>query len=66
MRSVCAGQNPWKLEIFWVKLDMLTVFFSVMGWLGREERRGYREGQFWYLIASDWWQQWQNYTSAPR
>ncbi|XP_019769567.1 ubiquitin carboxyl-terminal hydrolase 32-like isoform X1 [Dendroctonus ponderosae] len=38
----------------------------VMGWLGREERRGYREGQFWYLIASDWWQQWQNYTSAPR
>ncbi|XP_030745241.1 ubiquitin carboxyl-terminal hydrolase 32 isoform X3 [Sitophilus oryzae] len=38
----------------------------VMGWLEREERRGYYVGQFWYLISSDWWQQWVNYTSAPR
>ncbi|KAL1501454.1 hypothetical protein ABEB36_006770 [Hypothenemus hampei] len=38
----------------------------VMGWLGREERRGYHEGQFWYLISSDWWRQWLNYTSAVR
>ncbi|XP_074026841.1 ubiquitin specific protease 32 isoform X2 [Leptinotarsa decemlineata] len=38
----------------------------VMGWLEREERRGYHVGQFWYLISSDWWQQWLNYTSAPR
>ncbi|KAJ8972102.1 hypothetical protein NQ314_000328 [Rhamnusium bicolor] len=38
----------------------------VMGWLEREERRGYHVGQFWYLVSSDWWQQWLNYTSAPR
>lgn len=37
-----------------------------MGWLEREERRGYLVGQFWYLISADWWQQWLNYTSAPR
>ncbi|XP_056633766.1 ubiquitin carboxyl-terminal hydrolase 32 isoform X1 [Diorhabda sublineata] len=38
----------------------------VMGWLEREQRRGFHVGQFWYLISSDWWQQWLNYTSAPR
>ncbi|CAH1110200.1 unnamed protein product [Psylliodes chrysocephalus] len=38
----------------------------VMGWLEREQRRGYHVGQFWYLISSDWWHQWLNYTSAPR
>ncbi|CAG9854986.1 unnamed protein product [Phyllotreta striolata] len=38
----------------------------VMGWLEREQRRGYHIGQFWYLISSDWWHQWLNYTSAPR
>lgn len=36
------------------------------GWLEREERRGYRVGQFWYLISSEWWQNWVNYTTAPR
>lgn len=36
------------------------------GWLEREERRGYRVGQFWYLISSEWWQSWVNYTMAPR
>ncbi|KAG5891616.1 hypothetical protein JTB14_037130 [Gonioctena quinquepunctata] len=38
----------------------------VMGWLEREERRGYHVGQFWYLISSDWWNQWLNYVSASR
>nr|CAI5835190.1 unnamed protein product [Callosobruchus analis] len=38
----------------------------VMGWLDREERRGYHVGQFWYLVSSEWWQQWLAYTSAPR
>lgn len=38
----------------------------VMGWLEREERRGYHVGQFWYLISSKWWNQWLHYTSAPR
>lgn len=37
-----------------------------MGWLNREKRRGYRVGQFWYLISSDWWQTWLGYTMAPR
>ncbi|XP_076255455.1 ubiquitin specific protease 32 isoform X3 [Rhynchophorus ferrugineus] len=38
----------------------------VMGWLEREQRRGYHVGQFWYLISSEWWQQWLSYTTAPR
>ncbi|GJQ78053.1 hypothetical protein Trydic_g2397 [Trypoxylus dichotomus] len=38
----------------------------VMGWLNREKRRGYRVGQFWYLISSEWWQTWLGYTTAPR
>ncbi|KAL3270541.1 hypothetical protein HHI36_021079 [Cryptolaemus montrouzieri] len=38
----------------------------VMGWLEREERRGYHVGQFWYLISSEWWQNWQNYTNNPK
>ncbi|KYB26971.1 ubiquitin carboxyl-terminal hydrolase 32 isoform X2 [Tribolium castaneum] len=38
----------------------------VTGWLEREERRGYHVGQFWYLISSEWWQNWLSYTTAPR
>ncbi|KAJ8916678.1 hypothetical protein NQ315_000323 [Exocentrus adspersus] len=38
----------------------------VTGWLDREQRRGYHVGQFWYLISSEWWQSWLNYTTAPR
>ncbi|KAF5303286.1 hypothetical protein FQA39_LY10025 [Lamprigera yunnana] len=38
----------------------------VMGWLSREEARGYRVGQFWYLISSEWWQNWVCYTTAAR
>lgn len=34
----------------------------VKGWLSREVRRGYKIGQFWYLISSDWWQNWLQYT----
>ncbi|XP_058129653.1 ubiquitin carboxyl-terminal hydrolase 32 [Anopheles coustani] len=34
----------------------------VRGWLAREVRRGYKVGQFWYLISSDWWQHWSQYT----
>ncbi|XP_023716699.1 ubiquitin carboxyl-terminal hydrolase 32 isoform X2 [Cryptotermes secundus] len=35
----------------------------VRGWLEREERRGYRVGQFWYLIAIDWWKSWTDYVT---
>lgn len=45
---------------------MSNIFFLVTGWLDREERRGYRVGQFWYLVSSDWWQSWIAYTTAPR
>ncbi|XP_025837544.1 ubiquitin carboxyl-terminal hydrolase 32 isoform X2 [Agrilus planipennis] len=38
----------------------------VMGWLSREESRGYHVGQFWYLVSSDWWQSWLNYTTASK
>ncbi len=34
----------------------------VKGWLARESSRGYKIGQFWYLISSEWYQQWQHYT----
>lgn len=37
-------------------------FTIVKGWLSREVRRGYEIGQFWYLVASDWWQNWLLYT----
>ncbi|XP_058060610.1 ubiquitin carboxyl-terminal hydrolase 32 [Anopheles bellator] len=36
----------------------------VRGWLTREVRRGYKVGQFWYLVSSDWWQHWSQYTVA--
>nr|CAD7196012.1 unnamed protein product [Timema douglasi] len=35
----------------------------VHGWLDREERRGYKVGQFWYLINIDWWKTWLEYVS---
>lgn len=34
----------------------------IRGWLAREVRRGYKVGQFWYLVSSDWWQHWTHYT----
>lgn len=37
----------------------------VNGWLEREERRGYIIGQFWYLVAMDWWKAWNEYVSMP-
>lgn len=37
---------------------------SVKGWLTREVRRGYKVGQFWYLISADWWQNWSQYTQS--
>ena len=39
-------------------------FCIVKGWLSREIRRGYEVGQFWYLIASEWWQNWLFYTQS--
>uniref|UniRef100_A0A2M4A0P1 ubiquitinyl hydrolase 1 n=1 Tax=Anopheles triannulatus TaxID=58253 RepID=A0A2M4A0P1_9DIPT len=35
----------------------------VRGWLAREVRRGYKVGQFWYLVSADWWQHWSQYTA---
>jgi ubiquitin carboxyl-terminal hydrolase 6/32 len=39
-------------------------FYIVKGWLSREIRRGYEVGQFWYLVASEWWQNWLIYTQS--
>ena len=44
----------------------MYLLLPVRGWLDREEKRGYRIGQFWYLISSEWWQSWIGYTTAPR
>lgn len=39
-------------------------FHIVKGWISRELRRGYEVGQFWYLISSEWWQNWLSYTQS--
>jgi len=39
-------------------------FKIVKGWLSREVKRGYEVGQFWYLVSSDWWQNWLLYTQS--
>ena len=39
-------------------------FEIVRGWLSREVRRGYEVGQFWYLVSSEWWQNWLQYTQG--
>lgn len=36
----------------------------VRGWLQREERRGYLVGQFWCLIAIEWWHSWEKYVTC--
>ncbi|KAG8195379.1 hypothetical protein JTE90_001395 [Oedothorax gibbosus] len=33
----------------------------IRSWIDREERRGMQVGQFWYLIANDWWISWNEY-----
>ena len=33
----------------------------VLSWLRREEKRGFRMGDFWYLVSSTWWKQWLDY-----
>ncbi|KAJ8711519.1 hypothetical protein PYW07_008761 [Mythimna separata] len=36
----------------------------VLGWLRRSVQRGYSVGQFWYLVAAEWWGNWLAYTSG--
>ncbi|XP_063368814.1 ubiquitin carboxyl-terminal hydrolase 32 [Cydia amplana] len=36
----------------------------VLGWLRRSVQRGYSVGQFWYLIASEWWGAWAAHTAG--
>lgn len=33
------------------------------GWLEREVKRKYQVGQYWHLIAYDWWLHWLHFTS---
>lgn len=33
----------------------------VRGWLERERRRGYCQGQTWYLISRWWWRRWESW-----
>nr|XP_026488926.1 ubiquitin carboxyl-terminal hydrolase 32 isoform X1 [Vanessa tameamea] len=37
----------------------------VLSWLRRETCRGLAVGQFWYLVAADWWSAWLLSASAP-
>lgn len=39
-------------------------YVIVKGWLARETSRGYRIGQFWYLISSEWYNNWLQYTQS--
>nr|XP_049699105.1 ubiquitin carboxyl-terminal hydrolase 32 isoform X1 [Helicoverpa armigera] len=36
----------------------------VLGWLRRAVQRGYSVGQFWYLVAAEWWGSWLAYTAG--
>ncbi|XP_056612706.1 ubiquitin carboxyl-terminal hydrolase 32 isoform X1 [Triplophysa dalaica] len=33
----------------------------IRGWLERESRHGLQPGQNWFLISTQWWQQWKDY-----
>uniref|UniRef100_A0A3B4BB10 Ubiquitin carboxyl-terminal hydrolase 32 n=1 Tax=Periophthalmus magnuspinnatus TaxID=409849 RepID=A0A3B4BB10_9GOBI len=33
----------------------------IRGWLERESRHGLQQGQNWFLISMQWWQQWKDY-----
>uniref|UniRef100_A0A673YSY8 Ubiquitin carboxyl-terminal hydrolase 32 n=1 Tax=Salmo trutta TaxID=8032 RepID=A0A673YSY8_SALTR len=33
----------------------------IRGWLERESRHGLQPGDYWFLIAVPWWQQWRDY-----
>ncbi|XP_066507438.1 ubiquitin carboxyl-terminal hydrolase 32-like isoform X2 [Hoplias malabaricus] len=33
----------------------------IRGWLERESRHGLQPGDYWFLIATQWWQQWKDY-----
>ncbi|KAI0214878.1 Ubiquitin carboxyl-terminal hydrolase 32 [Lamellibrachia satsuma] len=35
----------------------------VCSWLDREERRGLRPGQVWYLVSMHWWNHWAEYVN---
>ncbi|XP_063389066.1 LOW QUALITY PROTEIN: ubiquitin carboxyl-terminal hydrolase 32, partial [Cydia fagiglandana] len=36
----------------------------VLGWLRRSVQRGYSVGQFWYLVAAEWWGAWAAHTAG--
>lgn len=63
----CTG---WYLQVCHIVLGLKPVSRQeegriVQGWLQREDRRGYSVGQFWCLIAIDWWHAWEHYVTAP-
>ncbi|XP_076876132.1 ubiquitin carboxyl-terminal hydrolase 32-like [Brachyhypopomus gauderio] len=33
----------------------------IRGWLERESRHGLQPGDYWFLICTQWWQQWKDY-----
>ncbi|XP_022537013.2 ubiquitin carboxyl-terminal hydrolase 32 [Astyanax mexicanus] len=33
----------------------------IRGWLERESRHGLQPGDYWFLISTQWWQQWKDY-----
>ncbi|KAG1684339.1 Ubiquitin carboxyl-terminal hydrolase 32 [Nymphon striatum] len=33
----------------------------IRGWIKREDKRGIKVGQYWYLINIDWWRKWNEY-----
>ena len=67
----CESTRSYKLVSFDVQicqiilglkpLDPLEEYECVSAWLTREEKRGLKHGQIWYLISMDWWTSWFNY-----
>lgn len=46
----CVNQMKCERVVWWYR-----------GWLERESRHGLQPGQNWFLISSQWWQQWKDY-----
>lgn len=44
-------------------LDPAEEYDVVISWLTREEKRGYHQGQIWYVVSMEWWNAWGMYSN---
>jgi hypothetical protein len=54
--------SPAVIHIPLINLPLTNSLTCVCrGWLERESRHGLQPGDYWFLIAVLWWQQWRDY-----